>query len=270
MIGGLHASLRRGPTQWTVGASRAVRDVADLAIVSGVANSLGAAITGNDRLDWLLVERVGGTMRHEFSASAITIEAAREWTWSVATHFEPVGGRSRFNPPLGSGQADLLRVQMASTDAGSLQWRLAAEHGDGGSSWSRMSIDARTSIETGAGEVTARLHAGAGTSGLPRHRTFVLGGRGTLPGVDHRSLGGRQGALIEVGWMQRTAIPTPPIPKVPDVALPSRIGVFGALGWAGGAVAAVPWQPSGRVEAVFGVHADPLTVIPELGTYWRR
>ncbi|MBA2290868.1 MAG: hypothetical protein H0W15_00275, partial [Gemmatimonadales bacterium] len=80
--------------------------------------------------------------------------------------------------------------------------------------------------------------------------------RGTLPGVAHRSLGGRRFAWGEVAWNHPAAIPTPPVPFARRVPLPSTIGVFFAAGVVGGEVGGVPWRATSLVEPVAGLRID--------------
>ena len=100
------------------------------------------------------------------------------------------------------------------------------------------------------------LRGGVGSSALPAHRSFVVGGHGTLPGVRHRSVGGRRHAVADVSWMRGAVIPTPPVPFARRITLPSRVGVFVAAGMAGGDIPDVPWRADGRVHPVVGVRVD--------------
>ena len=92
-----------------------------------------------------------------------------------------------------------------------LQGRLSLEGGEG-----RERLPARHRGRPLARDAWAgascfpRVYLGVGTDGLPPHRSFVMGGRGTLVGEPFRAYGGRTAALAHLEW--RFQVPVPAIP----------------------------------------------------------
>ena len=81
----------------------------------------------------------------------------------------------------------------------------------------------------------------------------MFGGRGTLVGDPFRAWGGRYAALGSVEW--QLPVPIPQIPLGPLVTTGRRLIVapFFGLGWAGGPVERVSWQPSDGLRPVAGL-----------------
>lgn len=256
VTGDATVEVRGAATRWSFAAFRQLRDVSDLPIISGALNSLRTAVGGDDRLDWTLIEGIRAAVRHEIEGFTLEGELAREWSWSVRPAFTPVAGGVPPNPALGVGGTTVARVRGAAIDPTGEGWRVALEAGDGERDWARIAAQLRTSTPVGGGRVQVALEAGAGTTHLPGYRSFVLGGRASLPGVAHRALGGRSMARIEVAWARSLNLPTPPLPGVRGVRLPSAMMPFIAVGVASGSVPGVPWQASGRAEPVVGLRLD--------------
>src|SRR5207244_3416500 len=73
-----------------------------------------------------------------------------------------------------------------------LHYELVAETGraDGGNTYLRVSGTGHLLLPAGATRLLVRALGGVATRALPAHRSFVLGGRGTLLGDDFRRWGG--------------------------------------------------------------------------------
>ncbi len=255
-VGTLDLSRRIGNTLLGVEASRTVRDISDEPVISGLLNSARTIISGDDRLDWVLMERAAAWARHDFAGLGARIEIAREHPHTLETAFSGLSGTPKMNPNLGGPAYTILRGNLSGSFLRQSRWQLQGEGAGGDGGWGRLAGGADVVMQHGAATVSVRLRGGAATTSLPAHRSFVLGGRSTLPGVAHRSIGGRRVAWGEVAMTRPVAIPTPPLPFARGVALPSSMGLFVAAGVSGGAVAGVPWQATGELEPVAGVRMD--------------
>lgn len=248
----LRFDVGRGDVSLTVG--REVVDVADGSFGSGLANSIATAVAGDDAGDWL--------WREYFSEAAIRGGGAA-FTWRVAgTHerirsldarFTALDGTRRENPALGVGQVSRWSALVASRDDGApAGWRVAGEVGAGAVGWGRAVAELRGTLA----RVGWRIEAGVGTRDLPGYRSFVVGGRGTLVGVSHRSIGGRRLARVEVALPLAVRVPAPGLGRFAAGMLTSRVTPYLAAAVAGGGVAGVPWRATGTIEPVVGVRLD--------------
>ncbi len=252
IVGNIALKHHRDDWTWSVNASRDVRDVSDFPIISGATNSLLAAV-GRDRLDWYLSEQVAAAATRRVGGRQLVVELRREWTSSVAGTSGSGGGTERPNPAIAGDVYTVPRIWVSSWSPAGHGWSLDAEAGAGGGQWARILGHWRGELASGIGFV---VRGGAGTSQLPISRSFVVGGRGTLPGVGHRTMGGRRSGTVELGWTRPVAVPTPPVPGLRAIQLPSRGGLFVAAGVVGGDVRGAPWRATGRVEPVVGLRVD--------------
>lgn len=256
LLGAGTLSRTRGPSAWTVGAERRLADVGDAPAASGVASSLSTAIDGTDLADWALLERGWLGVRRPLAGAVMELELSREWSWSVATRFTPLSGTAADNPALGVGAATVGRIRLTHRRATGDGWQLSAEAGRGAASWRRAALLLRATTPMRAGRLILSAEGGIGSDSLPGYRQFVLGGRQTLPGVPHRSLGGRRMARVDVGWALPVTVPTPPFPNARHLGLPSTMMPFVAVGIAGGDDARSRWRGRGELESVAGVRLD--------------
>ncbi|MGH7524612.1 MAG: hypothetical protein ACREK8_09920 [Gemmatimonadales bacterium] len=256
IIGELGVAGRRRRWDWSLGAERLVRDVADIPVISGVANSLGTAISGDDHGDYTLLDRATAGLGLDAGATHLGLELSRESSRSVASTFTPWFGEIAANPALGVGAATVLRATASRSGSLGAKWSLDAEVGTGTVSWSRFHGAGQARIAMPRGELQFSAEAGIGSVDLPGYRSFVLGGRGTLLGVPFRSMGGRRSAWAEVAWSIPVAAPTPPVPGARYAKLPSTIAPFVAAGIAGGDEPGLPWRATGRIEPSAGLRLD--------------
>jgi hypothetical protein len=108
-------------------------------------------------------------------------------------------------------------------------------------------------VSLGGSELLSRAYLGVGTHDLPAHRTFVLGGRGTLVGEPFRAYGGRTAVLAHVEW--RFGVPVPAI-RLGSFASTGRrmvVAPFLSAGYAGRPLVGLPWGPSDGVRPVAGL-----------------
>jgi hypothetical protein len=105
----------------------------------------------------------------------------------------------------------------------------------------------------GGSEILTRVYVGVGSDRLPAHRSFAMGGRGTLVGEPFRAYGGRTAALAHLEW--RFEVPFPAI-RLGSFASTGRrltLAPFVAAGYAGRAIPGLPWAHSDGVRPVAGL-----------------
>lgn len=259
----LGAGLTRGFNHWSVEARRTVRDIGDEPVVSGVVNSFLAQESGIDLGSYLLGEEIGLGYRRRFTPRWNLDLAARfERTSSVQTTAHPVRRSYQPNPELGNGSYWLARSVVTFGSRGALdrsdfKASLGLEGGIGESSYARLTFRSDGSLSLGrAGHVRLRTLAGLATTGLPRSRSFTIGGRGTLPAERFRGYGGRRVAALLLEW--RIPVPAPAIGLGPFANTGNRATIaplFG-VGWAGGPIEGLPWGSSNGARPVAGIAAE--------------
>jgi hypothetical protein len=99
----------------------------------------------------------------------------------------------------------------------------------------------------------SRAYLGAGTDDLPRHRSFVIGGRGTLVGEPFRAYGGREMALGQVEWRFEVPVPAIPLGSFASTGRTMTVAPFLAAGVTGRPLPGLPWGGSDGVRPVAGV-----------------
>ncbi len=255
--GGLTLTRAVGRGALEVELHRDVRDVGDWPVVSPIVNSLAAQEFGDDYGDYYLAQGGGLTLRHaigvrgEWSAGVV-----RERPSSLPVRMAPATGTFRPNPVLGGPAFDLVQLRLRRKSEGFAVRRdahldLVFEAGapDGGTTYARLAGEGHLLLPLAGTGVLLRAQAGTATAALPAHRSFTLGGRGTLLGDPFRMWGGRRAALLHVEW--RLSVPFVRLGAGPYVRTPGRITLapFAAAGWAGGPVAGTPWlaTPGARV-----------------------
>ena len=240
---------------------RSVADVADTPAVSGLVNSLTAQEGGRDWGDYLLRDRIGlETTWQAGPGVRVAALIGRDWARSLETVARPARGSYRPNPALGGsgysfGQLALTASRQAADGTGfAIESRVELGTGSGG--WGRLAGSGRWSARAGGGTLDLRASAGVATAQLPRRRSFVLGGPGTLPGESFRRFGGRRSALFTADWL--LGVPGPSIPLGPFGATAPRmvVGPMVAVGVAGGPIVGVPWSASGGLRPVAGVAVE--------------
>jgi hypothetical protein len=257
------ASLRYQLGRTTLGltALRRVEDVGVEPVISGLLNSVLAQELGKDYGDYVLADRLLASLGHDVSARGrVTLAGGVERTTSLEIVTEPASGSfDRPNPPLGSGTFAVGALRVERRDAelavrGGVSGELALEAGAGDSvQYVRVRGAGRAHAAVGVTSVVLRTWAGWGSADLPPHRSFVMGGRGTLVGEPFREWGGRYALHGHLEW--RLPVPVPALTMGAFANTGRRIVVapFVSAGWAGGAVSRVPWRPSEGVRVVAGL-----------------
>jgi hypothetical protein len=219
-------------------------------------NSLGALFSSSDHGDYALVERVAAQLSGVAYGTNVRIEGAEEWSHSVATSFHGFSGEARANPPLGAGRATVGRLSLWHRNPVGDGWSVAMEGGASATPWARIAASGQLTAHVGRDALSLRAMIGSGSAELPNYRAFVLGGRGSLVGIEDRALGGRRMAQAELAWSMPVRIPTPRLTNRFRIQLPSTLSLVAGAGVAGGEMAGMPWQATDRIEPVAGLRLD--------------
>ena len=260
--GGLKVAVH--PSQFTVYSeiSRSVRDLSEWPTSSGVLNSVTSQEGGVDYGDWLELDRFAAGLRWQGSAMRVEWEAALEDSRSLGTVATPANGSYEPNPDLGAGSVWTTRLGIhgswGSTATRFAKVSVGLEAGAYDRGYTRMTADLAGSWQLGAGSLATSLRGGLTTGTPPAWRTFVLGGRGTLPGDPYRAWGGRYMALGRVEWRIPMQVPLPRLGEFLEPGAGATLAPFVALGWSGEALEGLPWQASGGLRPVLGVASELL------------
>jgi hypothetical protein len=259
VTGALAVTAGLGATQVALGAARRIRDLSDLPVIAPVTNSLLAQEDGRDYGDYVLLHSVTLGLRQRLSGrTALGVSAGVEESQSVGVRARPATGSYRPNPALGSGTYRVARLELERSSGGiavrdDLQGRLSLEGGEGPRDYARVTLEGRWLATLAGHELVTRLYLGAGTDGLPPHRSFAIGGRGTLVGEPFRAYGGRDAALAQLEW--RFMVPVPPIPlgSFASTGRTMTVAPFLAAGVTGRPIGGLPWTATDGVRPVAGV-----------------
>jgi hypothetical protein len=264
--GALSAVEREGREAVEGTVYREVRDVGDAAVIAPLLNSFSSQEFGRDYGDYYLADGARLTYRRGVGArSEWRVTAGREWIGSLPVAAAPANGSFRPNPPLGGPGVgmgvDLVQLALERKSEGfavrrDLHVELLLEGGrkDGGTGYGRLSAAGHLLVPTGGTHVLLRAQGGLADANLPAHRSFVLGGRGTLLGEDFRRWGGTRMALLHVEW--RIPVPFVSLGIGPYARTPRTLTVapYVALGSTGGSIAGTPWTatPGTRITVGMG------------------
>ena len=261
-FGGASLALRRSPFALTLEVTRSVRDLSEWPTISGVLNSLTSQEGGHDYGDWLALDRIAAGIRWQRGGIQLEWEAAVEDSRSLDVAATPASGVYRANPALGAGSVWTTRLAFRGAwghetgRATMLALGLAAGAFDRG--YLRATAEAAGSWPLAAGTLRLSMRGGAISHGPPAWRTFVLGGRGTLPGEPYRAYGGRYMALGRAEWRIPLRLPAIQVGDFVDLGSGAVLAPFAALGWSGEALEGLPWGESRGVRPVLGVASELL------------
>jgi hypothetical protein len=262
LTGSLVASWSTGATELSLTASRQVRDFSDIPVIAPLVNSILAQEGGNDHGDYVLLHSVGAGIRHRLSGrTSVTVDAGVEESRSVTTMASPATGSYRANPALGSGSYRVARLGIERSSGGigmrhDAQGRLLLEGGEGAADYLRVAAVGRWSVALGRSELLARAYLGSGTDALPPHRSFVLGGRGTLVGEPYRAYGGRSAGLAHLEWRFEVPAPALSLGSFASTGRRATLAPFVALGYAGRSIAGLPWTGTEGIRPVAGLAVE--------------
>ncbi len=274
---GVLAGLTRGANEWTLDARRTIRDFGDEPVVSGAVNSFLAQEFAKDLGSYLLGEEMGLGLRRRLDPRwSLDLAARFERSSSVATVATPARGSYQPNPALGSGSYLLARAVVTlaargAVDRGDLKAQFGFEGGTGETDYFRAFFRSDGSVPVPVGHLRLRTLAGAATTGLPKARSFTIGGRGTLQPERTRGYGGREVLSAQLEW--RLGIPVPAVGLGPFASTGNRaiLAPFVAVGWAGDSIPGLTWGSSRGARPVVGVAIELLQNLLrlELGTVLR-
>lgn len=258
---------RAGAFLWEVRGHRQLKDVADDPPVSTIVNSIASQEFASDAGDYYLQTGAAIGLRRSIGARwQFELQLGGDEVHSVVVGATPLSGAFRPNPALGLGPTwwhAMVRAERTLGTAGGLGWagHVAIEAGAGHVGYWRLAGQAKGNLPTGTGTLVATAALGIGSLGLPAHRTFVLGGRGTLLGEPFRAFGGRVASRVALEW------------RLPVPGVGFGLGTFGAVrpavvaipfvaaGWADEPVPGTPWGASGGVRPVAGLGLEVLRLV---------
>ncbi len=260
VTGGAAFTWRRGPVTWRLAGAREVRDIGDVPVISRAMNSLSAQEAGADYGDYYLATGAEvGLARAVGGRTTLRLAGAVERVDSLLTRATWARGPyPRANPGVGRGTWTLVRVGLqrqsrSFATARDLSGRVAVEVGAGEQNYVRGVADVRWQVPAGRTALVLRGLAGAASAELPRHRSFVLGGRGTLLGEPFRSLAGRTAAWGSLEWRVSVGIPEIRLGSFAGTGRKLTVAPYAALGWTGGRLAGFQAGPSRGVDPAVGI-----------------
>jgi hypothetical protein len=259
VTGGIAAAARRGPFTWRLEGDRAVRDLGDLAVISRAVNSITAQEGGADYGDYYLTTGgSAGLTRALGGRSALRLDAGWARIDSLtATASWARGAYARANPAVDEGEWTTARLAWqrhspSFAAASDLSGRVEVEGGLGPADYVRGFGELRWQRPVGTSTLLVRAAAGAGSNALPRHRGFVLGGRGTLLGEPFRGTGGRRFGWLSLEWQHEIGVPELKLGSFAGTGPRATVAPTLALGWTGGGIAGFFAQP-GSPDATVGL-----------------
>jgi len=258
--GGVSLVVASGSALLTFEASRRSEDSAEWPVISPLLNSFLASLAGQDFGDYVLLERARLMGSIGEGSGTVTLEVGWERSTDLATRAAPFSGSHRPNPPLAVGDLIVARVGVRHvsgeplTDGWSIN--LTSEFGGGARDYARFTGEATGGVPLGTGHLGFLLRGGTSGGDLPPHRTFSIGGRGTLVGEPFRAFGGTHMAWSRVSWQ----IPISVAPFGDDALLrdPWVLGPFLSAGWTTGNPGVPGRDSRGGIRPVVGMAADLL------------
>jgi hypothetical protein len=237
-----------------------VRDLGDVPVISGAVNSLSAQELGADYGDWYLASSAGAGLERAVGARSSVMLAA-DWVRvdSLTAVGRPARGTwDRANPGVDEGGWATLRLTLrrrsgSFATTAEASGRLEIEAGVGPLDYGRAFAEGRWQRPLVGGTLVLRGAGGVLGGEAPRHRAFVLGGRGTLLGSAFRGAGGRRIAWTSAEWQRPVGVPELRLGSFAGTGRAVTLAPNIALGWAGGAVPGFPAVPLRGPEATVGL-----------------
>jgi hypothetical protein len=236
-----------------------VVDFSDLPVIAPVLNSVLSQEAGEDHGDYVLLHAIElGVHRRLGGRMSLGLSLGIEESQSVAVDAFPGGGSYRVNPPLGSGTHRVARLSLERASGGivvrqDLQGRLALELGEGSGDYVRATASGRWLAGLGGSTILSRVYVGVGNDRLPPHRSFAIGGRGTLVGEPFRAYGGRSVALAHMEWRFEVPVPALTLGSFASTGRRMTLAPFVSAGYAAQSLPGLPWSRTGGIRPVAGV-----------------
>ena len=265
VTGAAALSLRRSRTTWRLAGAREVREIGDIQVISRAVNSITSQEGGRDFGDYVLAS--GGSLgltRLLGGRSALRVEGGWEHVDSlVAVATSARGAYTRPNPGTDERDWTLARAEFTRRTPSfavnrDLTGSVELEGGFSGERrYARLFAEARWQVPAAHGTtVLVRAAGGAATAEVPRHRAFVLGGRGTLLGEPFRGRGGRRVAWLSTEWQLPVGIPEIRMGSFAGTGRKLTLAPNLAAGWMGGRVTGIPGSPSAGPDVALGLGAS--------------
>ena len=260
--GSLTGGWSMGATGLTLAASRRVVDFSDLPVIAPLLNSVLSQEAGQDHGDYVLLNAVELGVRQRLSGrTSLGLSLVIEESQSVAAEASPASGSYRVNPPLGSGTHRVARLRLERASGGiavrqDLQGMLSLELGEGAGDYVRATASGRWLAGLGGSELLSRVYVGAGSDRLPPHRSFAIGGRGTLVGEPYRAYGGRSVALAHLEWRFEVPAPALNLGSFASTGRRMTLAPFISAGYAAQPLPGLPWSRSGGIRPVAGLAVE--------------
>jgi hypothetical protein len=259
LLGSLGLVTTPGATRLTVQGYRRIRDISDIPVITPIFNSIAAQEFGKDYGDYVLVE--GGSLeaRHRLNGrTSASVEGFAERPHAVAVRATPATGRFRPNPQLGGENYTGIRLRLERVSGGiavthDLQGALSLEAADGSRGYLRATAESRWLTQLRGHELVSRAYLGWGSDHLPGYRSFVVGGRGTLPGEPFRAYGGRSMALVQTELRFEVPFPAIPLGSFASTGRSITVAPFLAAGWTERPIGSTPWSASEGIRPVAGI-----------------
>jgi hypothetical protein len=269
-LGSLSAGWNLGGTRLEVSGSRRISDFSDLPVIAPLLNSFTSQEAGQDYGDYVLLTAADLTLARRLGGrTSLRGSVAAEESQSVTVQASPANGVYRPNPSLGSGNYGIVRLELEQASGGialrrDLQGRVSLELGEGPDNYVRGAARGVWTARFGSSELQSELHLAAGSNGLPAHRSFVLGGRGTLVGEPFRAYGGREMALGRVEWRFEVPVPALSLGSYASTGQRMVVAPFVAAGYAGRPYQSLPWTDTDGIRPVAGIAVEWLMRIIRL------
>lgn len=259
LLGSLALEADFGGTSLVLEGARRIRDFSDWPVIAPVLNSLSSQEFGRDYGDYVFLETASlGIRRRIAGRTSLSATAFTERSNSLSVVATPATGQYRPNPALGAGVYSGGRLELERASGGiavtsDLQGALSLEVADGATGYVRAAGKLRWAAPVPGGELLVLGRAGWGSDGLPAYRSFVLGGRATLPGEPFRAWGGRSMLWGHVEWQLQAPFPAIPLGSFASTGNTITVAPFAAAGWSDRGIAGTPWPATPGVRPVAGV-----------------
>jgi hypothetical protein len=132
----------------------------------------------------------------------------------------------------------------------------------------RVTTEASARVPAGPGALDLNARGGWTSGTAPVWRTFVLGGRGTLPGEPYRAYGGSHMAWAHVEWRFPVRIPTPRVGNWIEAGSTATLAPFAAVGWSDAPEPGLPWGATAGLRPVLGVASELLFNVLRVELGW--